>query len=344
MRQPPNLPEQSILACLRTLYELPVISCRFLPIGYDLNAFVYQALTAEGASYFVKIRKGALYPPGLLAPRLLIEQGIPNILAPLRTRTQALWCSLDAYSVTVYPFIRGENAKISGLSDSQWIEFGATLKAIHSGRFAARLHGQVPVETFSIPSAQPVRRLLARIQETRFESPAAARLARFWQDNAPLIAHLLGRAQALGKQLQSRAFAYVLCHTDIHAANILVSDEGQIYLIDWDGPLLAPRERDLLFVVGCRIGRAVEAREEALFFAGYGAVPIDWTALAYYRYERALEDMGEIGQRVFLATDQSEEAKAYEAARLCSQFTPGRIVESALQADRDQGGPPFSVR
>jgi spectinomycin phosphotransferase len=245
--------------------------------------------------------------------------------------------------VTVYPFLRGENARIIGLTDRQWRDFGAALKAIHSGGFASRLHGQVPEETFSIPSAPLVRDLLARISDVRFDSPAAARLAAFWIDSRPLIEHLLGRAQALGKQLQSRPFAYVLCHGDIHAANILVSEDARIYLIDWDGPLLAPKERDLLFIVGSRIGRPVEAREEALFFQSYGAVQIDRTALAYYRYERAIDDMGEMGQRVFWDTDQSEEAKAYEAARLCSQFHPGKIVESALQADRDQGGPAFSV-
>jgi spectinomycin phosphotransferase len=185
--------------------------------------------------------------------------------------------------------------------------------------------------------------LLARIQGASFDSPAAARLAAFWIDSRTLIEHLLGRAEDLGKQLQARRFKNVLCHADIHAANILVSEDARIYLIDWDGPLLAPKERDLLFVVGSRIGRPVEAREEALFFEGYGAVPIDRTALAYYRYERAIDDMGEMGQRVFLDTYQSEEAKAYEAARLCSQFEPGKIVESALQADRDRGGPFFSV-
>jgi spectinomycin phosphotransferase len=80
-------------------------------------------------------------------------------------------------------------------------------------------------------------------------------------------------------------------------------------------------------------------REEALFFQGYGAVEIDAAALAYYRYERAIEDIGEWGQRVFFDTDLSEEVKAYEAERLRSGFHPGSIVESAMQADRNQGGP-----
>src|SRR5262249_18715644 len=162
----------------------------------------------------------------------------------------------------------------------------------HSGGFASQLRGQVPAETFSIPSAQLVRRLTAGIQDARFDSPAAMRLASFWADNASLIEQMLVRAEALGKQLQSRPFEFVLCHADIHAANILVSEEGSIYLVDWDGPLLAPRERDLLFVVGSNIARRVEPREEALFFQSYGTVDIDLTALAYYRYERAIEDIG----------------------------------------------------
>jgi spectinomycin phosphotransferase len=334
MREQPDLPEAKITACLHTHYGLDVTSIRFLPIGYDPYASVYEAITAEGVSCFVKIRSGAINRAGLLVPRVLSEHGIPNILAPLRTVAQELWCSLDAYSVIVYPFIRGENAMAAGLSDSQWREFGATLKAVHSGGFAALLRGQVPEETFSLPSAQLVRHVSARIDGVRFDSPAAARCASFWADNTPLIQRLLARAEALGKQLQSRPFEHVLCHADIHAANILVSEEGRIYLVDWDGPLLAPRERDLLFVVGSKIARPVEPREEELFFQSYGAADIDPDALAYYRYERAIEDIGEAGKSVFLNAERSEETRAEETAFLLSLFHPGNIVEAALEADR----------
>jgi spectinomycin phosphotransferase len=338
MRQQPDLSHEKLTACLRTQYDLAVTSVRFLPIGYDPNAFVYEILTAEEVAYFVKLRLGAIPPPGLLVPRVLIEQGIPHILAPLRTRSRSLWCAMDPYSVIVYPFIRGENAMIAGLSDSQWREFGTTLQAIHAGGIASLLQGQVPAETFSLPSAALVRRLSARIQGSRFESPAASRLAAFWASKAGLIEQMLTRGEALGEQLQSVPFEHVLCHADIHAANILVGEDGRIYLIDWDGPLLAPRERDLLFVVGSRIARPVTPREEALFFQGYGAVEVNMSALAYYRYERAIEDIGEIGKGVFLDTAQSEEVKAAETAQLMNLFAAGDIVESALEADQKQGG------
>jgi spectinomycin phosphotransferase len=93
--------------------------------------------------------------------------------------------------------------------------------------------------------------------------------------------------------------------------------------------MIAPRERDLLFVVGSRIARAVEPREEDLFFAGYGAVEIDPEALIYYRYERIVQDLGEIGQSVLLSPSRSDQMRAEESRLARSFFTPGGDIDHA---------------
>ena len=329
MREDPGLDVGRLSACLDAQYDLRVVSVTFLPIGYDPNAVVYEVISWDGTAYFLKIRFGPVHEPGLLVPRALIDRGISNVLAPLRTRSSDLWCSFDGYSVVLYPFVKGENAMVAGMSDDQWREFGSTLQAIHSSGLGEDFRGQLRVETFALPSAALVRRLRALIDGTDFESPAAAQFAAFWRENADRIRHMLDRAEELGRQLQSKSIDHVLCHADIHAANILVSDDGRIHLVDWDGPLIAPRERDLLFVVGSRIARAVEPREEGPFFEGYGPVEIDTAALIYYRYERIIEDLGEIGQSVFLDPSLGEQTRAEEGDLVMSFFAPDGDIDHA---------------
>ncbi len=332
MREDPGLDVGKIAVCLEAHYGLRVASAAFLPVGYDPNAAAYEVVSREGEAYFLKVRFGQVDWSRLVMPRALIDLGVRNVLAPLRSRSSALWCPLDGYpgyGVVLYPFVRGESAMVAGLSDDQWREFGSTLRAVHASRLGESMRGWLPVETFSLPSAASVRRLLALVGETGFKGPAAARLAAFLRGHAEQIRRMLARAEALGGSLRTKPFEYVLCHADIHAANVLVGDDGRIHLIDWDGPLIAPRERDLLFVVGSKIARAVEPRQEALFFEGYGQIEIAPDALVYYRYERIIEDIGEFGKSVFLDPSLGERARAEEAELAMSFFAPGGDIDCA---------------
>ena len=332
MREDPDLGIDKISACLDAHYGLGVASASFLPLGHDPRAAVYRVIADDGGSYFLKVRFGPVHEPSLLVPRALIDLGIRNVVAPLRTRSSGLWCPFDGHpgrTAVLYPFVEGGSAMVTGLSDDQWREFGRTLRAVHASGLGGRLRGRLPVETFSLPPAATVRRLLTMVGETEFEGAAAARLAGFWRGRAGQILRMVDRAEALGEALRSRLFEFVLCHADIHAANVLVYDAGRIRLIDWDGPLVAPKERDLLFVVGSKIARTVEPKEEALFFEGYGRVEIDPDALVYYRYERIIEDLGEFGKSVFLDPSLGEQARSEAADLATSFFAPGVMVELA---------------
>jgi spectinomycin phosphotransferase len=321
-----TLDSDAIAVALAEHYDLTVSVMTFLPIGYDLNAAVYEVVARDGNTYFLKVRFGTVAETGLHVARALVDRGTPHVLAPLPTRSGGVWAPIagdEGGAVVLYPFVLGESAQEVGLSADQWRVFGRTLRAIHDSGLEEVFHSSLRVEDFALPSAALVRRVLALVHESTFASLPAGWFAAFWRGHADRIDAMLERAEALGRSLQSRSRPTVLCHGDIHAANILVGDDSQIHLVDWDAPLIAPRERDLLFVIGSTIARPVEPQEEDWFFEGYGPVVVDPSALIYYRYERIVEDLGEIGKSVFLEPDRSEELRAAETELAMSFFTPG---------------------
>jgi spectinomycin phosphotransferase len=125
--------------------------------------------------------------------------------------------------------------------------------------------------------------------------------------------------------------AYVLCHSDIHAGNVLIGANGSFHIVDWDDPILAPKERDLMYV-GAGIGGIWnEAREEALFYGGYGRMDIDPIALAYYRHERIVEDIAIFCRQIFLSQDGgADREQALEHMR--SNFLPGHTIDMARRS------------
>jgi spectinomycin phosphotransferase len=93
----------------------------------------------------------------------------------------------------------------------------------------------------------------------------------------------------------------VLCHSDIHRGNLLLDVTGKLYVVDWDQPVYAPIERDLMFVSGGAEGfLGMTPHQRALFFEGYGPVDINQTALEYYRHEWMVQDIGSLGAQVFV--------------------------------------------
>lgn len=89
MREPPaDLADETLRASLGARYGLAVTDLMFLPLGHDASAWVYRAGTADGAAYFLKVRRRVTNPPSLLVPRYLHDQGITRVIAPLPTTTQ----------------------------------------------------------------------------------------------------------------------------------------------------------------------------------------------------------------------------------------------------------------
>jgi len=102
--------------------------------------------------------------------------------------------------------------------------------------------------------------------------------------------------------------------------------------VDWDNPILATKERDLMFIGGGIDNIWKSEREETVFYEGYGKTEINGTALTYYRYERVIEDLAVIGEQLLL-TDEGGADRERSYGWFTSNFEPGQTIERAEKTD-----------
>ena len=284
MLEKPDLPDAKIVACLQGQYGLPVAHVAFLPLGADQQTAVYRAVAGDGTSYFCKLRRGGFDEIAVALPRCLHDQGIVHVIAPLPTRTGQLWTSLDGFKVVLYSFVEGHSGFEVGLSDRHWVEFGAALKRIHTRVLPPALVRRIPRETYAPQWREAVEAVLAHVEHGAFEDPVAAKLAVFLRARRCEIRDLVARAARLARVLQARSMECILCHSDIHAGNLLIDVHGALYIVDWDDPILAPKERDLMFVGGGLGGMGIRRRRRRPSFTGATAprrsTPQRWRTIA----------------------------------------------------------------
>ena len=269
-------------------------------------------------------------------PRALADAGVPNVLAPLPDREGMLAFPLAlsdgrVAAAVLLPWVAGRDAAAAGMSGPQWETFGRALRAlraVHAARLDPALTAGLPTGRFDLDAA-PLARETGRLAAVGTFAGAAARFADTWRRAAARIGAAIDRAEALGRSLRARSHPAVLCHADIHPPNVLVGDDGQIWLTDWDGPRLAPPERDLLFVVGARVARRVEPAEEARFLASHGPAALDRDALVSIRLERIVQDLGEFGGTILRDPAVPEATRAERDAIVAALLAPGGDLDRA---------------
>lgn len=332
MLEKPPIADEKIVTCLSKAYGLHVRSLDFLAWGADINTAVYRAIDADESAYFVKMRRDNFDEMSLIVPSYLHEQGIMHISAPLKATSGALWVTLEDYHLSVSPFIAGHNGFETHLTDAQWNTLGATLKRLHTAPVPNGLQSQLQCETFNDHFRQKVAHFQQMVANTDFHEPISAALADLLRTQRQTISYMIGRASHLAMQLQENTPDYVLCHADIHAGNVLIDDEGQLYVVDWDTVMLAPKERDLMFIGGGIGSEWRGKRGIEQFYEGYGPTEINSMALAYYRYERIVEDIAAYCEEIWLS-GQSDTDRAEGMRQLSDQFEPGNVVDIARKTD-----------
>jgi spectinomycin phosphotransferase len=251
------------------------------------------------------------------------------VIAPLRARDGQLSASFGDLQASLYPYVEGENGFQTPLNEDQWTALGRAVRAIHDVKLPASVGDVMRRETWSDVWRTRTRRYLAGAPPGHRDDGVARQLIAFLAGKRAQITALVEHAERLAAVLRRKALTHVPCHGDLHGGNVLFEGVGSLVIVDWDDPVLAPRERDLMFV-GAGIGGVWNREEEsAAFFRGYGVVTVDAEALAYYRCERFVEDVAVFCDQLLLDTGDGHADRGLMLGKFTSAFGPNDVVEIA---------------
>jgi spectinomycin phosphotransferase len=286
----PDLDHAVLAAALDRDHGLTVASLRFVPAGE--TSWCYQVTDARGGRWFLKLsRPGAISPAraefALRLAGALAELDMP-VPRPRPTRSGRLWSRLEGFGVALFELVDGEPLGDQELRDPTLARQVASLVAtVHAATPALAL--AVPfVETFEV-WAEGLRRSLAELDPDAAPADGLVAEARalVWPRREALLGKL-ERVQALGAAARSRSTEHVLCHGDLIGDNLLRDRGGRLWLVDWDGAKLAPRELDLALFSGPGFARFL-----AHYQAAAGPRDLDPDSVAFFLLRRNLDDLGD---------------------------------------------------
>ncbi len=334
MLEKPQLKDEEIIDCLQNEFGLSVQKLYFLPLGADLNTAVYRIVTNDKTAYFVKLRKGDFNQASVTVPNFLDDLGIKQIIPSIKTQTGQLWTHINSFKLILYPFVEGHNGFEKKLSNKQWVEFGKALKQFHSANISSAITNDIQKDIFSPKWRDTVKIFLEHIEKETLNEPVAIELADFLKTKKDETLELLKRTEQFAQTLLKQLPEFILCHADIHGWNLLIDNNGALYMVDWDTLIFAPKERDLMFIGG-GLGDSgyTPQEEETMFYQGYGPTNINQIAIAYYRCERIIEDIAVYCEQIFLSDEGGEDRKE-SLKNVKSNFLPNGTIEMAYQSNK----------
>ena len=322
--------DQCIIDCLKTYYGIEVVKLTFLPLGADMNAAVYKVETKRH-DYFVKLKHGRSHDTSVAIMELLQHAKVQQIIVPIKTIHDQATQPINDFTLIVYPFIEGQDGFNRSLTDEQWLILGKTLRQIHEINVPAAIQHYIRRETYSPKWREAVRSIYPHL-ETKPTGEVAVKLWTFMKEHLEAIQKLVDCAEQLAKKLHNEPIKPILCHSDLHGGNILIDKANNPYIVDWDEPIMAPKERDLMFIGGGVGNVWNKPHEEELFYKGYGETEVNRTILAYYRHVRIVEDIALYSQDILFTTVKDED-KFEMHKHFIDMFEPNGVVDIAFGSD-----------
>jgi spectinomycin phosphotransferase len=308
-------------------YGIPILNIEELFLGADQNTRTYKLITAK-SEYFLKIRIRQFEELSITVPYYLAQkEKIKGIIQPIPAINGSLYIKASEFMVILFPYISGSSCWDIDLSQKHWREFGDFLASLHLVKLPQELLRDIPRETYGSQTRIAVRGYLENIDAMPLRDNADKLFRELLKEKAPVILKMIDKAEEIGKKLRSIKSELCLCHGDIHAGNLFIDTQGNLYFVDWDTLIFAPKERDLMFIGGGIMGKWIAGTEIDAFYSGYGKADIDKTIISYYRHERIILDIKEFYEQMQIEANLDVKMEILELVE--SQFAKNNVVDMA---------------
>src|SRR6267143_2098577 len=172
--------------------------------------------------------------------------GIENIVHPIAADSGQMRIQIGEFHVALFNFVAGKTAEENRMDNSQLEKLGELLAKIHQskkviGEYSVRENFEIAFKDKFIAIFEHIHPLPARPGEYK------QKLGVLLEPHTEKFMQELGTLEELQRKVRKMDLEFFNCHGEPSPGNVLASHKGEIYLLDWDEPIFAPKEKDLLF-------------------------------------------------------------------------------------------------
>jgi len=286
-------------------YGLKIKKIEFVPKGEV--SYGYILFSEDEKKFFVKIfpksRIGQINANLLdfslnVTFELYAKCGIDKISYPILTKENELNSRFKDMPFVLFEFIEGKNEYELKMDNKEISNLAKLLVKIH--KCILRLKIKKPLkETFKLDYKKDLLRSLKELENPKnLDNKYKKRLARMIAPVKEDILYAIRKTERLGRENKKENF--VICHTDAIESNLIINKKKEVFIIDWDGALIAPKEHDLWFYLEDQ--RFLKAYEKE-----FGKFKLSKKAVLFYIKDRVLEDLTNLLVRILHDNDTDEQ-------------------------------------
>ena len=231
---------------LQEKFGISVTNFTLVPRWEAVRAYVVEGSNQE--KFFLKIYADNHVPDSAFrfANDLFTKAGVRNVAHPITTGKGQIRIQIGHFHIALFSLISGKTAEEQKLTDGQLERLGQLLAETHQsktiiGEYSVRENFEIPFKDRIVAVFNEMSKITGN--STKYKN----KLKSFLEPHRKKFMEELGTLGELQRKVRRKNLEFVNCHGEPSPGNVMSSNTGEVYLLDWDQPIFAPKEKDLLF-------------------------------------------------------------------------------------------------